>query len=62
MTYINLRARDTGKTYIGMSSKLSATRAREHLKLNNNRKSAIKDNLQQYKSSSENEINLYSSF
>ena len=38
------------------------TRAREHLNLNNDRKSAIKDHLQQCESCSKSEINLYSSF
>ena len=53
---------DTVKTYIGMSSRHLAIRAREHLKLDNNRKSATMDHLQQCKSCFKPEINLYSSF
>ena len=53
---------DTGKTCIGMSSRHSVASAREDLNLNNNRKSAVKDHLQQCKSSSQSEIDLHLSF
>ena len=52
----------TGKTYVGMSSRHLVTKLREYLNLNNNRKSAIKDHLQDCESCSKGEINLHSSF
>ena len=51
-----------GKTYIDAPSRHLVTRAREHLNLNNNKKRAIKGYLQQCKSCSKNEIELFSSF
>ena len=45
-----------------MSSRHLVTRAREHLNLNSNTKSAITDHLQQCTSYFKIEINLYSSF
>ena len=53
---------DMGKTYVGMSSGYLGTRARRYLNLNNSRKSATKDHLQQCKSCSESETTLHSSF
>ena len=53
---------NTGETYVGMSFRRLATRAKEHLNLNNNRKSAIKDHLQQCESCSKSKVILHSSF
>ena len=53
---------DTDETYIGMSSRHLITREREYLNLNNNRKTAIKNHLQQCKSCSKTKIDFYSSF
>ena len=53
---------DVGKTYIGMSSRHLAVRAKEHLNLSNNKKSAIKDHLLHCNVCSEIDISLDSSF
>ena len=45
-----------------MSFRHLVTRARKRLKFNSNRKRAIKDHLQQFKSCSKSETDLYSSF
>ena len=51
---------NTDETYIGMSSRHLIIREREYLNLNNNnRKTVIKNHLQQCKSCSKTEINFY---
>ena len=50
---------NTGKTYVGISSAHSVTRAREHLNLNNSKKRAIKDQLQLCKSCFKSKIKFH---